>query len=78
MNESVLLRIQKMSPRFLVTDLDHSIAFYKDKLGFELEFRYEDFYAGIIKDGCSIHLKTEKPSKEERENKRASSISSKR
>lgn len=27
------------------------------KLGFTLEFRYEDFYAGIEKDGHSIHLK---------------------
>ena len=59
-----------MSPQFLVTDLNKSITFYTEKLGFELEFRYEDFYAGIIKDGCSIHLKSGKPSLEERNNKR--------
>ena len=63
-------KIKKMSPQFLVTDIEHSIDFYIKKLGFELEFRYEDFYAGIIKDGYSIHLKSGKPSIEERKNKR--------
>jgi predicted enzyme related to lactoylglutathione lyase len=63
-------KVKKMSPQFLVTDIEHSIEFYTKKLGFSLEFFYEDFYAGIIKDGCSIHLKTGKPSIEERNNKR--------
>jgi predicted enzyme related to lactoylglutathione lyase len=62
--------IKKMSPQFLVTDIEHSIEFYTKKLGFSLEFFYEDFYAGIIKDGYSIHLKSGKPSIEERHNKR--------
>ena len=59
-----------MSPQFLVSDIKHSIEFYTKKLGFSLEFFYEDFYAGIIKDGCCIHLKSGKPSREERENKK--------
>ena len=63
-------KIKKMSPQFLVMDLDRSIQFYTQKLGFRLEFRYEDFYASIIKDGCSIHLKCGKPTIEERSNKR--------
>jgi predicted enzyme related to lactoylglutathione lyase len=63
-------KIKKMSPQFLVTDIDRSIDFYIKKLGFDLEFRYEDFYAGIIKDGFSIHLKSGKPSIEERKSKR--------
>lgn len=63
-------RIKKMSPQFLVTDIDRSIEFYIKKLGFDIDFSYEDFYAGIIKDGYSIHLKTGKPSIEERKNKR--------
>jgi catechol 2,3-dioxygenase-like lactoylglutathione lyase family enzyme len=46
------------------------IEFYTKKLGFDLEFRYEDFYAGIIKHGYSIHLKSGKPSIEERKSKR--------
>jgi predicted enzyme related to lactoylglutathione lyase len=66
-------RIKKMSPQLLVTELNNSIIFYTEQLGFALEFRFEDFYAGIIKDGCSIHLKCGTPSKEERFNKREKS-----
>jgi predicted enzyme related to lactoylglutathione lyase len=50
--------IKKMSPLLLVTDLEKSIEFYTKNLGFVLEFRYEDFYAGIEKNGCSINLKS--------------------
>ena len=60
-----------MSPQFLVADIDRSIEFYKERLGFDIDFRYENFYAGIIKDGYSIHLKSGKPSIEERKNKRS-------
>ncbi len=59
-----------MSPQLLVADIDHSIEFYTKKLGFEIDFRYEDFYVGIIKDGFSIHLKTGKLPSDERQNKR--------
>jgi len=48
---------KKMSPQLAVADLDASLQFYREKLGFNLDFTYEDFYAGIIKDGHSIHLK---------------------
>jgi len=70
MNTSTEPKIKKMSPQFLVTDIEHSIDFYIKKLGFDLEFRYEDFYAGIIRDNYSIHLKSGKPSIEERKRKR--------
>jgi catechol 2,3-dioxygenase-like lactoylglutathione lyase family enzyme len=70
MNAGTLSKIRKMSPQILVTDIEDSIEFYTQKLGFDLAFRYEDFYAGIIKDGYSIHLKSGKPSIEERKNKR--------
>lgn len=63
------LRIKKMSPQLLVADIGTSIEFYIQKIGFELDFRYEDFYAGIIKDGYSIHLKLGSPSLEERQHK---------
>lgn len=46
-----------MSPQFLVADLNRSILFYTQKLGFENSFVYRDFYAGIINQGYSIHLK---------------------
>lgn len=62
--------LKKMSPQLLVTSLDQSIAFYAGKLGFELEFQHEDFYAGVIKDGCSIHLKLGQPNADERKRKR--------
>ena len=70
MNISTGPKIKKMSPQFLVADIEHSIEFYTKKLDFEVDFRYEDFYAGIIKDNYSIHLKSGKPSIEERESKR--------
>jgi len=70
MNTSTQPKIKRMSPQFLVADIEHSIDFYTKKLGFDLEFRYEDFYAGIIKDGHSIHLKSGKPSIEVRKSKR--------
>ena len=63
-------RIRKMSPQFLVTDLDRSIEFYTKKLGFDIDFRHEDFYSGVVKDGCSIHLKLGEPSIDERQNRR--------
>ena len=59
-----------MSPQLLVADIEKSIGFYTNKLGFDTDFRYEDFYAGLYKDGCSIHLKSGVPSIEERKNKR--------
>jgi hypothetical protein len=51
-------KIKRMSPQFLVANMEKSIEFYITMLGSELEFRYENFYAGILKDGFSIHLKT--------------------
>ncbi len=40
------------------TNLDQSIEFYTNRLGFSLDFRYEDFYAGIrVADNQSFHLK---------------------
>ena len=70
MDTTVNSKIKCMSPQFLVTDINRSIEFYTNKLGFDVDFRYEDFYSGIIKDGYSIHLKLAKPAIEERQNKR--------
>ena len=63
-------KIKKMSPLLLVADINRSIEFYSKQLDFDIDFRYEDFYAGIIKDGYSIHLKVSEYSIEERKNKR--------
>ena len=70
MDTITYFKIKNMSPQLLVADVDRSIQFYTRKLGFDVDFRYEDFYAGIIKDGYSIHLKASKPSIEERESRR--------
>lgn len=54
-----------MSPQLVVGDLEKSIRFYTEQLGFTVNFRHEDFYAGL---GCvehSIHLKAGSPSQEE-------------
>lgn len=53
----------------MVADLEHSLDFYTQKLGVEIEFRYEDFYAGVARDGHSIHLKSGSLAREERINK---------
>nr|WP_295922139.1 VOC family protein [uncultured Dyadobacter sp.] len=57
-------KLKNISAQLLVGDLDGAIAFYIQKLGFVLDFRYEDFYAGIEKDGHTIHLKQGYPMKE--------------
>ena len=50
-------QITGIAPQFLVDDLDRAVAYYRDRLGFELGFRYESFYAGVVRDGVAIHLK---------------------
>ncbi len=50
-------QITGIAPQFLVDDLDRAIAYYCDQLGFELDFKYQSFYAGVGRNGCAIHLK---------------------
>jgi catechol 2,3-dioxygenase-like lactoylglutathione lyase family enzyme len=50
-----------ISPFFIVKDLQASIAFYRDRLGFQLDFQGPDgdvYYAGVSRDGIGIMLKT--------------------
>ena len=61
MKTTIHSTIKSMSPQLLVADIERSIGFYTTQLGFEVDFRYEDFYAGISKDGFSIHLKNRTP-----------------
>ena len=44
-------------PQIRTTNIEESIDFYVDKLGFDLDFRYDDFYAGIKAGNSRIHLK---------------------
>jgi len=46
-----------IAPQLLVDDLDRAIAYYCDKLGFVLDFKYQGFYASVSRDGFAIHLK---------------------
>jgi len=50
-----------IAPVFRVADLARSIAFYRGRLGFEVEFNYEGFYAGVCRDGCRLHLNCAAP-----------------
>ena len=56
--DPAVARIKSIAPLLLVSDLEHSIDFYADKLGFKVLFQYEDFYASVSRDGNEIHLKT--------------------
>jgi catechol 2,3-dioxygenase-like lactoylglutathione lyase family enzyme len=50
-----------IAPVLRVADISRSLAFYRDQLGFAVEFVYESFYAGVCRDGCHIHLKCSPP-----------------
>ena len=50
-----------VAPVLRVANLDRSLAYYQERLGFELEFNYENFYASITRDGCRIHLSNAPP-----------------
>lgn len=71
MSNAADTRINSMSPQFVVADLNSSVEFYTTRLGFDIDFRYEDFYAGVTRDGFTIHLKSGSPLAEERKRKRA-------
>ena len=70
MNTITYFKIKKISPQFSVANIERSIEFYTKKLGFKVDFRFEDFYAGIIKDDYSIHFKASNPTTWERETKK--------
>jgi len=51
------MTITRAIAQLRTTDLDASIRFYVERLGMRLDFRYEDFYAGIDAGGQVFHLK---------------------
>src|ERR1700687_926322 len=54
---------QAISPFFIVRNVDQTIAFYRDKLGFETRFQQPDrnpFFAIIGRDGAQIFVKSDK------------------
>jgi len=50
-------RITGVAPQLLVDDLEAAIAYYREKLGFAVDFCYDSFYAAVSRDGFAIHLK---------------------
>ena len=50
-------RLTSIAPKFLVDDLDAALAYYRERLGFAVDFVYESFYARVTRDGATIHLK---------------------
>ena len=51
------MQIARVIPQLRTTDLEASIAFYTEILGFTLEFQYGDFYAGVRSGPYALHLK---------------------
>lgn len=51
------MKVTSVVPQLRTTDIEASIRFYTETLGFDLGFRYEDFYAGVRIGDFEIHLK---------------------
>jgi uncharacterized glyoxalase superfamily protein PhnB len=63
--------ISAAAPQFLVDRLGDALAFYEQRLGFERDFVYEDFYASVSRDGAVIHLKCAPKLQAERAHRRS-------
>ena len=56
--------LTSIRPSFIVKDLQTSIAYYRERLGFQLDFQGPDdgpFWAGVSRDGIGIMLKAIAP-----------------
>lgn len=51
------MAINGIIPQLRTTDIQASVHFYTEKLGFALEFIYQDFYAGVSAGNQMLHLK---------------------
>jgi catechol 2,3-dioxygenase-like lactoylglutathione lyase family enzyme len=59
-NEEVNRNLAAIRPSFIVKDLQTSITYYRERLGFQLDFQGPDegpFWAGVSRDGIGIMLK---------------------
>jgi hypothetical protein len=50
-------RLTGIAPQFVVDDLRLAITYYRDNLGFQLDFERHSFYASVTRDGFAIYLK---------------------
>ena len=63
-NEGAALNLTSIRPSFIVKDLQTSITYYRERLGFQLDFQGPDdgpFWAGVSRDGVGIMLKAVAP-----------------
>ena len=52
--------LTSIRPSFIVKDLQSSLTYYRERLGFQLDFQGPDggpYYAGVSRDGIGIMLK---------------------
>lgn len=63
-------RITSLAAQFLVDDLQRTIAYYRDRLGFEFDKPWEGFYAIGRRDGLELHFKEAPKNPEERKHRR--------
>jgi catechol 2,3-dioxygenase-like lactoylglutathione lyase family enzyme len=57
MESSSHMPITSITPQLRTTDIQASVNFYTEKLGFTLEFIHQDFYAGLRAGNQLLHLK---------------------
>jgi catechol 2,3-dioxygenase-like lactoylglutathione lyase family enzyme len=56
--------LESIRPFFIVKDLQASIAYYRDRLGFQLDFQGpadDPYYAGVSREGIGVMLKAITP-----------------
>jgi catechol 2,3-dioxygenase-like lactoylglutathione lyase family enzyme len=70
MTTALQFRLTSLAPQFLVDDLNRSIAYYRDKLGFQFDQPWEGFYAIGKKDGLELHFKEAPKNPTERRHRR--------
>jgi len=59
-NEGPNRNLTSIRPNFIVKDLQTSITYYRERLGFQLDFQGPDdgpFWAGVSRDGIGVMLK---------------------
>lgn len=52
---------RSLAPVLTVPDLQRALAYYRDTLGFAIEFEYGGHYASVLRDGCRIHFRRGTP-----------------
>ena len=65
-----LPRVTSLAPQFLVDDLQRTIAYYRDRLGFVFGEPWGGFYAIGRKDGLELHFKCAPKNESERKHRR--------